>query len=200
MKTIISHRLVTMTLFLIAALSSSLDAQQREKLADTTPKAANTSTLSSHDAFSGVYAPSDLPSKPMIPIAPHARLGKLFWVPWIANFGMLVATTEMTENCLHARPEPCVEGDPILGKRPSRLEIYGIRGGLLAGAFYFARRSKLHGGSSWKYGTAVVTGGMALDTSHDAYMTVKGPPHSFLIANEPAQNVEIVERSEAQRH
>jgi hypothetical protein len=186
---------------LLVTLAPSLDAQQKTEIADITPTVERKTDLRIHEALNGVQAPLGFPAARTAPVLARPHLGKLFWVPWIANFGMLVATTEMTENCLHAHPEPCVEGDPILSKRPSRVEIYGIRGGLLAGAFYFARRSKLHGGSSWKYGTALATGGMALDTSHDAYMTVEGPPQSVLIANQPARSVEIVGRSASpERH
>lgn len=193
------YRMMMFSLSLLT-LSPSMNAQQKIEIADTTPTIEHDKDLTIHETLNGVQTLPDFPPARTVRVVAHPHLGKPFWVPWIANFGMLIATTEMTQSCLHARPQPCVEGDPILGKRPSRLEIYGVRGGLLAGAFYFARRSKLHGGSSWKYATALVTGGMALDTSHDAFMMVKGPPHSVLIANEPAQNVEIVERSEAQRH
>lgn len=88
-----------------------------------------------------------------VPIKPH--LGKSFWIPWVANTVLFVAFNELTARCLQGARQ-CQIGDPLLGKRPSRAEMYGIRGPLMALDFYVARREKLRPGESkfwWKFAT-----------------------------------------------
>lgn len=122
----------------------------------------------------------------------HPHLGKIFWSLWVANLALTVASIELTENCV--RSHQCDEGNPLLGKRPSRLELYGVRLGLLGAGFYVARKSKLDGSSAWKYMTAVVTTAFAADTAWDAYGTAthRGSQHSSVVANMPASEVEVI--------
>ena len=63
---------------------------------------------------------------------------------------MTATAIELTAHCVH---QPgCVEGDPVFGKRPSRAEMYGIRGKLVGLSFYLVegkswRETVLHGNS-----------------------------------------------------
>ena len=122
----------------------------------------------------------------------QSHLGKKFWIPWILNAAFTVTSIELTENCLHSHQ--CVEGNPLFGKRPSRLELYGVRRGLLGAGFYLARKSKQDGGSAWKYTTVGVTTAFAADTAWDAYGTATrgGTQHPSMVANMPASQFEII--------
>jgi hypothetical protein len=88
-----------------------------------------------------------------VPIRPH--LGKSFWTPWVANAALFVTFNELTARCLQEARQ-CQIGDPLLGKRPTRAEMYGVRGPLMALDFYVARRAKLRPGESgfwWRFAT-----------------------------------------------
>jgi len=112
----------------------------------------------------------------------HPRLGKSFWVPWAANFALMVTANELTAACLH--PNGCIEGDLLLGKRPTRVETYAVRGSLTGLLFYMARKSKLKGdGFGWKFPTYAILALYGLDAAHDAYGTAEhSGPHPALIA------------------
>jgi hypothetical protein len=101
---------------------------------------------------SNKYLPSPI-DPDYVPIRPH--LGKSFWIPWVANATLFVAWSELTTRCIQENRQ-CEVGDPLLGKRPTRAEMYGVRGPLLALDFYLARREKLRPGVSgfwWKFST-----------------------------------------------
>lgn len=115
----------------------------------------------------GVSA-QDTNDSPTIPV--RRTLGKAFWIPWAANIGLTVASVELTEHCLSRGT--CVEGDPIFGKDPGRLKLYGIRGSALGAAFYFSRRSKLKGTSDWKFVPFLMLPVNAADVAWDAYQTI----------------------------
>ena len=82
--------------------------------------------------------------------SPH--LGKSFWFPWVAAIGLSIASTELTVHCENT--PGCTQPNPMWGTSPSRLKLYGIKGGADAVGFYFSRRLKLdkHGERpGWKY-------------------------------------------------
>jgi hypothetical protein len=121
------------------------------------------------------------------------RLGKSFWIPWAANIALTVASVELTESCV--RSHQCVEGNPILGRQPSRAELYGIRGGLLALGIFAARKEKLGGDRFlWKFATYVPLAAFSADTAYDSYETVEhsGSRNPGFIANMPASQVQII--------
>jgi len=105
-------------------------------------------------------------SSPTLSITPARReLGRSFWVPWGILAGLAVADNELTATCVH-NPN-CVEANPILGRRPTRLELYGVKGTLLGTAFYLSQKRKREGKSDWKiplligipvYGSVVILG------------------------------------------
>jgi len=83
-------------------------------------------------------------------VPPH--LGKSFWFPWVAAVGLSIASTELTVHCENT--PGCTQPNPMWGTSPSRLKLYGIKGGADAVGFYFSRRLKLdkHGERpGWKY-------------------------------------------------
>lgn len=100
-------------------------------------------------------------------IPPRYELGKSFWIPWAANFALMITANELTAHCLH---NGCVEGDPLLPSHPTRPEMYAVRGGLLTVAFLLARDSKLKGEElRWKFGTFLILSTYTYDVAHDAY-------------------------------
>jgi hypothetical protein len=131
----------------------------------------------------------------------HPHLGKGFWLPWIANFALMAASVELTANCLHS--SQCVEADPLFGQRPSRAEMYAVKGGLLGLGLYVARNEKLKGeGFRWRFATYAILASYSLDTAHDAYETAKhsGDRNPALVANTPASRVEIISSSSSGKH
>ena len=119
-------------------------------------------------------------------------LGRRFWVSWAALAALTVASTELTMACTH-RPG-CTEGNPIWGKHPTRLEMYGIRGGLLGAGFLLSRSLRRDGDTWWKLMPAVVIPEVAAETAWDAHMLASYPRggHSALVANVPASQVEVI--------
>jgi hypothetical protein len=97
-------------------------------------------------------------------ISAHPKLGKVFWISWGSLAALAIADNELTARCV--QNHNCVELNPILGRRPTRPELYGLKATVLGIGFYLSRRSKLHGRSDWKippmvgipvYGGAVVS-------------------------------------------
>jgi hypothetical protein len=98
---------------------------------------------------------------------PH--LGKSFWFPWAAAVGLSIASTELTIHCVNT--SGCSQPNPMWGPSPSRLELYGIKGGIDAAGFYFSRRLKLdkHGErAGWKYIAYGILGWHAAETGWSA--------------------------------
>ena len=98
---------------------------------------------------------------------PH--LGKSFWFPWVAAVGLSVASTELTVHCENT--PGCTQPNPMWGTNPSRLKLYGIKGGADAVGFYFSRRLKLdkHGErAGWKYIAYGILGWHAAETGWSA--------------------------------
>jgi len=98
---------------------------------------------------------------------PH--LGKSFWFPWVAAVGLSIASTELTVHC--ETTYGCSRPDPMWGSSPSRLELYGVKGGIDAVGFYFSRRLKLdkHGERpGWKYIAYAFLAGHAAETGSSA--------------------------------
>lgn len=160
--------LVIVGLFLIPG--RSVVAQQEEaknELPDTPAVSRLHPPEMSSDVLEGVYA-QDTSKRRFIPV--RRTLGKEFWIPWVANIGLTVASVELTEHCVSRGL--CVEGNPVLGEHPGRLELYSIRGGALGAAFYFSRRSKLRGTSDWKFVPFLLVPVNAADTAWDAYQTI----------------------------
>ena len=79
--------------------------------------------------------------------SPH--LGKSFWFPWTAAIGLSIASTELTVHCENT--VGCSQPNPMWGSKPSRLELYGVKGGIDAVGFYFSRRLKHGERSGWRY-------------------------------------------------
>lgn len=73
---------------------------------------------------------------------PPVRLGRKFWAPWIVDVGLVIASSELEENCMHS--PGCTERNPIFGSHPSRLELYSARFALDGVLFYLARGDRLH--------------------------------------------------------
>jgi hypothetical protein len=100
-------------------------------------------------------------------VPPH--LGKSFWFPWVAAVGLSIASTELTVHC--ETTAGCTQPNPMWGTNPSRLKLYGIKGGADAVGFYFSRRLKLdkHGErSGWKYIACGFLGWHAAETGWSA--------------------------------
>src|SRR5271166_2935251 len=98
---------------------------------------------------------------------PH--LGKSFWFPWAAAIGLSIASTELTAHCVNT--PGCSQLNPMWGSSPSRLELYGVKGGIDAVGFYFSRRLKLdkHGERpGWKYIAYAFLAGHAAETGSSA--------------------------------
>jgi hypothetical protein len=99
--------------------------------------------------------------------SPH--LGKSFWFPWAAAIGLSIASTELTVHCVNT--PGCSQPNPMWGSSPSRLELYGVKGGIDAVGFYLSRRLKLdkHGArSGWKYIAYGFLAGHAAETGSSA--------------------------------
>lgn len=97
------------------------------------------------------------------------RLGKAFWIPWGLAIGLSVASTELTAHCVHTTG--CSEANPIYGRRPTLGEMYAVKGGVDALAFYFSRKWKLDKNGDtfgWKALTYGVLSIQAADTAWDA--------------------------------
>ena len=115
--------------------ANNLREQANESLAPTTPEWRDPQ----------VSRNSEIEAAP-----PH--LGKSFWFPWVAAVGLSIASTELTVHC--ETTAGCTQPNPMWGTSPSRLKLYGIKGGADALGFYFSRRLKLdkHGERpGWKY-------------------------------------------------
>ena len=74
-------------------------------------------------------------------VLPPVHLGKKFWIPWIVDAGLIVASTELDENCMHSNK---CEAQSIIGSHPSRLSLYSVRFGMDGLAFILARKDRLH--------------------------------------------------------
>lgn len=97
------------------------------------------------------------------------RLGKSFWITWGLAIGFSVASTELTAHCVHI--PGCSETNPVWGSKPTRLELYTIKGGIDGLGFYFSRKWKLdkNGDSwGWKYLAYGVLAANGVDTAWDA--------------------------------
>ena len=71
-------------------------------------------------------------------IRPH--LGKVFWLGWGLAGAFSVASVEMTMRCAHV--PGCLEGNPLFGSRPNRLELYAPRVGMITAAMLLCRHWK----------------------------------------------------------
>jgi hypothetical protein len=100
-------------------------------------------------------------------VPPH--LGKSFWFPWVAAVGLSIASTELTVRCVNT--PGCTQPNPMWGTSPSRLKLYGAKGGADAVGFFFSRRLKLdkHGErAGWKYIAYGILGWHAAETGWSA--------------------------------
>lgn len=158
------------------------------------------------DAGEGMAKPISIPmARPVTQVHPspgdasvkraHPRLGKKFWIPWTMAIAFSIADVELTAHCVH---QPgCSERNPLLGQKPSRPELYAIKGAATGLAFYFSRKWKLEGDDGvlgWNGLAYACLGINAFATAWDAHMLVNhreaGAPQT--VANVPASEVEII--------
>jgi hypothetical protein len=103
------------------------------------------------------------------PVVARQTLGKPFWVWWAVLGSLAVADNELTAQCVHN--SNCSELNPILGRKPTRLELYGVKVSLLGALCYFSSRRKIQGKTDWKlplmvgipvYGAAAISNAIQL--------------------------------------
>jgi hypothetical protein len=74
-------------------------------------------------------------------IAPvRGGLGKTFWIGWGLAGAFSASTVEMTIHCEHIAG--CSESNPLFGRRPSRLELYPPRAGIIVAGMLLSRHWK----------------------------------------------------------
>lgn len=156
-----------------------------------------------------ILVPSRVPAVPSFQrlstdqeiVPAHRRLGKGFWLSWAAIAALSVASTELTMNCVHS--PGCSEVNPMWGNKPTRLEMYGVKGALLGAGFLLSRSMKREGDPWWNLFPKVLIPVYTADTAWDAYQAAAHPhgAHSTVVANKPPSQVEIISitRSKGQR-
>ncbi len=133
-----------------ALVVSPLFAQESPSPQTSPPKSPTVSPTPSDDKEADLGPKSPVAQeRDSATLAPpiRKRLDKKFWLLWGFAFGMMVADAEITAHCLK-RPN-CFEGNQILGKKPSRARIYGIKAMPTAVAFYFSQRWKRDDSGGW---------------------------------------------------
>ncbi len=138
------------TVACFALLVSPLFAQESPTTLASPPKPPTVSPTAANDKEAEMVPKSAVAQEkdPTAPTPPaRKRLGKKFWIAWGFAFGMMVADAEITAHCLK-RPT-CIEGNPILGKKPSRARIYGIKAIPAGLAFYLSQKWKRDDSGGW---------------------------------------------------
>jgi hypothetical protein len=84
---------------------------------------------------------------PISPVKNKWHLDKKFWALWLPAIGMQLTDAAMTQYCV-AQPD-CRERNPLLGRRPSPLLIYGFKAGVVGVSYWFSRAGRQHRDKSW---------------------------------------------------
>lgn len=79
------------------------------------------------------------------PVLPKATLGKKFWIPWVADFGMVATSNVLTIHC--ADTHQCAS--LLFGSHVSAIGLNLVRDAVVGLTFKFARNDKLHERAMW---------------------------------------------------
>jgi hypothetical protein len=107
----------------------------------------------------------------------RTHLGRTFWLGWGLAAGLSVADAEMTMRCEHLAG--CSEANPLFPKRPSRLELYAPRVGLLTAGMLLCRHWKRKNPESKDSTILILTTDAAwsADTAWDAHELHRASGH-----------------------